>query len=154
EGVATGHRVVRVEQIPYLARDPRQLVQRDPTVRSIEQQAQDQPATLRAVLHVDQLEFRRECERLGQFPDALGDRGPIHESCSSKIKKWAGPTFVWSVKAGRIPCITRGPKPRNGAWARPVRRRLSRRASTTGTSPRSAARIVRPSPCASPSGSP
>src|SRR5581483_889303 len=96
ELVAPGHRVVRVEEVAQLTRDARQLVECDAPFRAVEQETQDGAPALRAVLHVDELEPRREGEGLRQLPDALGHRGPIHEPAPRNKKVGKRPTSVVS----------------------------------------------------------
>src|SRR5215510_10653679 len=105
--------VVDVEQVAELAGQPRELVQGDAAVGPVDEQTEHGAAALGAVLHVDELEPARERDGLRQLPDALGHRGPIHQTCSSKIKKWAAPTRFWSVKAGESRPITCASLPRN-----------------------------------------
>src|SRR5262245_24179550 len=120
--VPSRDRVVRIEDIAQLARDSRQLVERDTTggagrrraLGTIEQQSQDQPPSFGPVLHVDELEPRPKGEGLGQLPDALGHRGPIHRIFTPyKMKKWAEAHFCRSVKPGNLHRITRGSWSRN-----------------------------------------
>ena len=85
---------MRVEHVAQLARDARDLVERHAALGAVDQQAEDHAPALRTVLDVDQLEPRREYDGLGQLPDTLGDRRPIHcDVIPPKMKKWAGPTF-------------------------------------------------------------
>src|SRR6185503_7999590 len=84
EMIPPGHRIVRIEEMPYLARNPGQLVDGHASGRTIDQEAQDRASAFGAVLHVDELEPRRHPDGLRQPPDTLGDRRPIHECLSSK----------------------------------------------------------------------
>src|SRR5262245_52289629 len=122
EMVAPRDRVVRVQDVAQLARDSRQLVERDTAgstgsfraLGTIEQQPQNQPPSFGPVLHVDELEPRPMGEGPGQLPDALGNRGPIHRIFAPyKMKKWAEAHFWRSVKPGNPRRITRGSRTRN-----------------------------------------
>ena len=144
EMVAAGDGVVRVEHVAELARDARQLVERDAALGPVEQQPQDRRALLRGGTARRRARAPPPGRGARPAPRRAGSPRPDPSNCcSSQNEKVGGAHFGWSVKAGNGESYNTRSRARNAVGTAAI-------GTVRRTSPRSRGGSAPRPPCASP----